>query len=52
MDVMTPAEANPQNVQDLTVFVSSLNACKTDYYYYGRWSGDPTTIINNYNNSS
>lgn len=23
MDVMTPAEANPQNVQDLTVFVST-----------------------------
>ena len=50
MDVMTPAEANPQNVQDLTVFVSSLNACKTTNYY-GRWSGDPTRI-NNYNNSS
>jgi len=24
MDVMTPAEANPQNVQDLTLFVSRL----------------------------
>lgn len=24
MDVMTPAEANPQNVQDLTVFVSVI----------------------------
>ncbi|KAF6018870.1 hypothetical protein EB796_000855 [Bugula neritina] len=24
MDVMTPAEANPQNVQDLTLFVQTI----------------------------